>query len=101
MNSVVFEIELIKRLKYRYLRCLDQKLWDEIEAQASLRSVANGLTDGDMDELFELARVDGIMPIVRRTARFNRHRDLIRALLNHPPARRLLMKRVLGWGRTA
>ncbi len=24
------EIELIKRLKYRYLRCLDQKLWDEV-----------------------------------------------------------------------
>jgi hypothetical protein len=26
------EIELIKRLKYRYLRCLDQKLWDEVGA---------------------------------------------------------------------
>ncbi len=26
------EIELIKRLKYRYLRCLDQKLWEEIES---------------------------------------------------------------------
>ncbi len=25
------EIELIKRLKYKYLRCLDQKLWEEIE----------------------------------------------------------------------
>jgi len=24
------ELEAIKRLKYRYLRCLDQKLWDEI-----------------------------------------------------------------------
>lgn len=24
------EIEYIKRLKHRYLRCLDQKLWDEI-----------------------------------------------------------------------
>ncbi len=24
------EIELIKRLKYKYLRCLDQKRWDEI-----------------------------------------------------------------------
>jgi hypothetical protein len=24
------EIELIKRLKYRYMRCLDQKLWDEL-----------------------------------------------------------------------
>ncbi len=25
------ELEHIKRLKYRYLRCLDQKLWDELE----------------------------------------------------------------------
>ena len=24
------EVEAIKRLKYKYLRCLDQKLWDEI-----------------------------------------------------------------------
>ena len=24
------ELEAIKRLKYKYLRCLDQKLWDEI-----------------------------------------------------------------------
>jgi hypothetical protein len=24
------EIEAIKRLKYRYMRCLDQKLWDEM-----------------------------------------------------------------------
>jgi hypothetical protein len=24
------ELELIKRLKYKYLRCLDQKLWDEM-----------------------------------------------------------------------
>jgi hypothetical protein len=29
-NDLV-EIELIKRLKYRYLRCIDQKLWDELE----------------------------------------------------------------------
>jgi hypothetical protein len=41
------------------------------------------------------------MPIVRRTARFNRHRDLILAVLSHPPARRLLVRRVLGWSRTA
>jgi hypothetical protein len=24
------EMEQIKQLKYKYLRCLDQKLWDEI-----------------------------------------------------------------------
>ena len=28
--SDLIEIEQIKRLKYKYLRCLDQKLWDEI-----------------------------------------------------------------------
>jgi hypothetical protein len=26
----LIEIEAIKRLKYKYVRCLDQKLWDEI-----------------------------------------------------------------------
>ena len=26
----LIEIEAIKRLKYRYMRCLDQKLWDEM-----------------------------------------------------------------------
>ncbi len=28
--SDLIEIEEIKRLKYKYMRCLDQKLWDEI-----------------------------------------------------------------------
>lgn len=30
--SDLVEIEAVKRLKYRYMRCLDQKLWDEIAA---------------------------------------------------------------------
>jgi geranylgeranyl reductase family protein len=76
-------------------------LGDELEAQMQLRRLAHRLTDEDIDDLFELARTDGIMPIVRRTARFNRHRNLILSLLNHPPARRVLMKRLLGWTRTA
>ena len=29
--SDLVEIHAIERLKYRYLRCLDQKLWDELE----------------------------------------------------------------------
>jgi hypothetical protein len=28
--SELIEIEAIKRVKYHYLRCLDQKLWDEL-----------------------------------------------------------------------
>ena len=66
-----------------------------------LREVAQHLADSEIDSLFHLAQTDGIMPIVRRTARFNRHRDLILAVLSHPPARRLLVRRVLGWSRTA
>ena len=76
-------------------------LGEEMDAQMELRRLAHQLTDPDIDAFFELAQTDGVMPIVRRTARFNRHRHLIVSLLNHPPARRLLMQRVLGWGRIA
>jgi hypothetical protein len=54
------------------------------------------LSDGDIDAFFDLARTDGVMPIVRRTARFNEHRDLILSLLRHPPARRILLRRLGG-----
>jgi digeranylgeranylglycerophospholipid reductase len=77
------------------------QLGDELTAQLSLRSVASRLSDDEIEALFELARTDGIMPIVRRTARFNRHRHLILSLFSHPPVRRVFMRRVLGWSRTA
>ena len=35
------EIELIKRLKYRYMRCLDQKLWDEMAGCLTEDAVAS------------------------------------------------------------
>jgi flavin-dependent dehydrogenase len=70
------------------------RLGPELDAQMALRQVANGLSDGAIEDLFELARTDGIMPIVRSTARFNRHRDFIVSLLKHPPARRVLFRRV-------
>jgi digeranylgeranylglycerophospholipid reductase len=69
------------------------RLDDEFHAQLSLRSVAHRMTDDDIEQLFELARTDGVMPIVRRTASFNRHRNLILALLRHPPVRQILRRR--------
>ena len=72
-------------------------LGDELDAQLMLRRIADTLSDADIESLFELARTDGIMPIVRRTATFNRHRKLILSLLGHPPARRVLLRRALGW----
>ena len=48
------EIELIKRLKYRYMRCLDQKLWDEM---------AETLTDDLVRDVF------GVDPAIVRLDR--------------------------------
>jgi hypothetical protein len=36
-----------------------------------------------------------ILVIVRSTARFNQPRDFIHALVEHPPARRLLFRRLV------
>ncbi len=60
-----------------------------------LRRIAERLTDEDIDGLFDLAHTDGIMPLVRKTAAFNHHREFIMALLKHPPARRVLYRAVL------
>jgi len=87
----------LSRYEHRWRAALQ----DELNAQLTLRRIANRLSDDDIETLFELARTDGIMPIVRKTARFNRHRDLIVALLAHPPARRVFMRQVLGWARPA
>jgi flavin-dependent dehydrogenase len=75
-----------------------RRIGDEIDSQLQLRRVAHRLSDGQMDALFDLARTDGIMPIVRQTARFNQHRGLIMALFRHPPARRVLFDRLRGAG---
>jgi geranylgeranyl reductase family protein len=70
------------------------RLSAEFQAQTRLRMLAHRMTDSDIEQLFELARTDGVMPIVRRTASFNRHRNLILALLKHPPVRQLLLRRL-------
>ena len=72
-----------------------RRLGSELRSQLVLRRIAQRLTDAEIDGLFELARTDGIMPLIRRTAAFNHHRKFITALLKHPPARRLLFKAVL------
>jgi geranylgeranyl reductase family protein len=66
----------------------------EFTAQQALRFVAQRMRDADIDALFTLATTDGILPLVRQTARFNRHRDFILALLKHQPARRALFGRL-------
>ena len=78
-----------------YQQRWQQRLGPELDAQYSLRELAERMDDDEIDALFDLAQTNGVMPIVRRTARFNQHRDLILSLLKHPPARRLLFKELV------
>jgi flavin-dependent dehydrogenase len=79
----------------RYEARWKKRLGTELKWQLVLRRIAQRLSDADIDRLFDLARTDGVMPIVRRTATFNRHGDFIVALLKHPPARRVLLRAVV------
>jgi geranylgeranyl reductase family protein len=72
-----------------------ERLEGELNTQLAFRSLAQSMLDDDIEGLFELAQTDGVMPIVRRTATFNRHRRLIVALLKHPPARQLFFRSFL------
>jgi digeranylgeranylglycerophospholipid reductase len=78
-----------------YERRWRKQLGSEMRWQSRLRRIAHRLSDDDINGLFELARTDGIMPLVRRTAAFNHHREFISALFRHPPARRLLFRAVV------
>jgi digeranylgeranylglycerophospholipid reductase len=80
----------------RYQTTWRRRLMPEFRAQLAMRMLAQRLSDPEIEALFELAQTDGIMPIVRRTAQFNRHRNLIVALFKHPPARQIFFRRFAG-----
>jgi geranylgeranyl reductase family protein len=79
-----------------YERRWRARLETELDTQLSFRRLAQRMPDEDIEGLFTLARTDGVMPIVRRTASFNRHRELIVALLRHAPARQMFFRSVMG-----
>jgi flavin-dependent dehydrogenase len=79
-----------------YERRWRRRFQGEFNAQQALRLIAQRMRDADIDALFDLAGTDGILPLVRQKARFNRHRDFILALLRHPPARRAMFGRLAG-----
>jgi geranylgeranyl reductase family protein len=80
---------------FAYEKAWRKHLGSELRWQLILRRIAQRMSDADIDSLFELAETDGIIPLVRRTATFNRHREFIIALLKHPPARRVLFRAAL------
>jgi len=67
------------------------RLGAEIRIGLAFRLLASRLNDRGIDSLVELARIDGIIPMLRQPADFNWHRQSALALLRHSQFRRILL----------
>jgi digeranylgeranylglycerophospholipid reductase len=72
------------------------RLGPELRAGLAFRTLAARFDDRAIDALLELASVDGIVPLLRRTANVNWHRQAALALLRHGGFRRLVLSSL--WG---
>ena len=69
------------------------RLGSEIRIGLTFRALASRLSDRAIDSLVELARVDGLVPLLKQTADFNWHAGSALALLRHPQFRRSCWRR--------
>jgi geranylgeranyl reductase family protein len=86
-------------LTARHLRVYEtrwrERLGPEIRAGLAFRAVASRVSDRGINALVELARVDGIVPLLKETANFNWHRTAAIALLRHPAFRKIVLGSIL------
>src|SRR5262249_14568899 len=68
----------------------------DIRTGLAFRKLASRLGDRGIHVLMELARVDGLLPLLKDTADFNWHRGAALALLRHPSFRRAVLSSL--WG---
>lgn len=93
----------------RALRAYDEmwraRLGFELRVGVWFRRLAQWLTVGDLDALTQLAITNGLLPVVRASARFNWHHELILQALRHPGVLQIVGGRFLdamvGEGRSA
>jgi flavin-dependent dehydrogenase len=75
----------------RYETLWRDRVGAEIRIGLAFRTLAARMTDRAIDSVIELARVDGIVPLLRQTADFNWHRQAALALLKHAQFRKILL----------
>ena len=67
------------------------RLGAEIRTALAFRTIVARLNDRAIDSLVELARIDGIVPLLKQTADFNWHRRSALTLLRHAQFRRIIL----------
>lgn len=75
-----------------YQRAWRARLGAEIRTGLAFRSMMARLNDRAIDSLVELARIDGIIPLLKQTADFNWHRRSALTLLRHAPFRKVILQ---------
>jgi geranylgeranyl reductase family protein len=75
----------------RYESRWRHRLGQEIRIGLAFRRLAAHLDDDAIDSLIELARVNGVVPLLQETALFNWHGRAALALLAHPAFRKILI----------
>ena len=73
-----------------------EQLGPDIRVGLAFRAVAARLSDRSIRALVELARVDGIVPLLKQHADFNWHRGAALALLRNPSFRKVVFGSFLG-----
>ena len=68
-----------------------ERLGAEIRIGLAFRTLTARMNDQAIDAVIELARIDGVIPMLRQTADFNWHRQSALALLKHAQFRKILL----------
>lgn len=91
LNPALRDNDLSETRLRRYEELWQARLGAEIRVGLQFRRLASRLNDGAINALVELARIDGLVPILKQTANFNWHAGSAVALLRHAPFRRILL----------
>ena len=75
-----------------YERTWRRRLGTEIRTGMRFRKIMTQLDDESIDALIDLANVNGVVPLLQKTASFNWHRQAAVALLGHPAIRQIALR---------
>ncbi len=76
----------------KYEKLWRRRLGSEIRVSLAFRRLAERLDDEAINALVELARVNGVVPLLQETASFNWHRKAVVSLLGHSAFRSIVLR---------
>ena len=92
LDRALDENRLAARFLRRYEARWRARLGQEIRVGLAFRRIAQRLSDASIDALIDLARVNGLVPLLQEKASFNWHRKAAIALLADPSFRNIVFK---------